>query len=60
VSYNSTYSTMAGTYTHKFDTQSYKGSVTIHTGLFIDGKFVDPVEGGTVESVWPLMTDVAC
>lgn len=40
---------MAGTYTHRFDTKSYKGTSTIHTGLFIDGKFVEPVERGTVE-----------
>ncbi|KAF8958717.1 aldehyde dehydrogenase [Flammula alnicola] len=33
---------MSGTYTHKFDTEAYKGDVTIHTGLFIVG-------GGSIE-----------
>ncbi|PPQ64575.1 hypothetical protein CVT26_001973 [Gymnopilus dilepis] len=41
------------TYTHKFDTEAYKGDVTIHTGLFIGGKWVEPVEGGTIDVVNP-------
>jgi len=44
---------MPGTYTHKFDTPVYKGEVTIHTGLFIGGQWVDPVEGGTIDVVNP-------
>ncbi|KAF8154950.1 aldehyde dehydrogenase [Crassisporium funariophilum] len=44
---------MAATYTHKFDTASYKGESTIHTGLFIGGQWVAPVEGGTIEVVNP-------
>ncbi|KIM37663.1 hypothetical protein M413DRAFT_76887 [Hebeloma cylindrosporum] len=44
---------MPGTYTHKFDTPAYKGEVTINTGLFIGGKWVDPVEGGTIDVVNP-------
>ncbi|KAF8805640.1 aldehyde dehydrogenase [Phlegmacium glaucopus] len=42
---------MPGTYTHKFDTPAYKGEVTINTGLFIGGQWVDPVEGGTTGKV---------
>ncbi|EKM77497.1 hypothetical protein AGABI1DRAFT_115102 [Agaricus bisporus var. burnettii JB137-S8] len=37
---------MPQTYTHTFDTPVYKGSVTFNTGLFIDGQWVDPVDGG--------------
>ncbi|KAF9447328.1 NAD-dependent aldehyde dehydrogenase [Macrolepiota fuliginosa MF-IS2] len=37
---------MVATYTHHFDTPLYKGNLTIHTGLYIDGKWVDPIEGG--------------
>ncbi|EKM81449.1 hypothetical protein AGABI1DRAFT_36322 [Agaricus bisporus var. burnettii JB137-S8] len=37
---------MPQAYTHTFDTPLYKGSVTINIGLFIDGKWVDPVDGG--------------
>jgi aldehyde dehydrogenase (NAD+) len=44
---------MPGTYTHKFDTASYKGESTIHTGLFIGGKWVDPIEGGSIDVVNP-------
>ena len=39
------------TYTHHFDTELFKGDVTISTGLFIDGKFTNPVENGTIEYV---------
>ncbi|KAF5323284.1 hypothetical protein D9619_013499 [Psilocybe cf. subviscida] len=44
---------MPGTYTHKFDTPVFKKDVTINTGLFINGQWVDPVEGKTVEVVNP-------
>uniref|UniRef100_A0A8H7XU94 Aldehyde dehydrogenase domain-containing protein n=1 Tax=Psilocybe cubensis TaxID=181762 RepID=A0A8H7XU94_PSICU len=44
---------MSGTYTHHFDSPTFKGTSTIHTGLFIGGKWVDPVEGGTIEVVNP-------
>ncbi|KAF5346487.1 hypothetical protein D9756_010090 [Leucocoprinus leucothites] len=37
---------MVATYTHDFNTPLYKGKVTVNTGLFIDGKWVEPVEGG--------------
>ena len=30
---------MPGTYTHKFDTQVYKGSVTVHTG-YVAGQYI--------------------
>ncbi|KAF9258976.1 aldehyde dehydrogenase [Marasmius fiardii PR-910] len=35
------------------NTPSYKGTVSVNTGLFIDGKWVDPVEGGTIDVVNP-------
>jgi aldehyde dehydrogenase (NAD+) len=37
------------TFTHQFDTKPFKGTSTFETGLFIDGKFVDGSEGGTIE-----------
>jgi aldehyde dehydrogenase (NAD+) len=40
---------MVGTYTHTFSTAAYKGEITVNTGLFINGQFVDPVEKGTIE-----------
>jgi len=42
---------MPNEFTYKFDTELYKASVTFNTGLFIDGEFVDPVEGETIECV---------
>lgn len=39
------------TYTHQFDTPAYKGTVTVNTGLFIDGKFVEPLAKETIEYV---------
>ncbi|PPR03693.1 hypothetical protein CVT24_007414 [Panaeolus cyanescens] len=54
---------MPGTYTHNFDTPSFKGQVTINTGLFINGKWVDPVEESTIDVFNPatgqLITTVA-
>ncbi|KJA15398.1 hypothetical protein HYPSUDRAFT_207889 [Hypholoma sublateritium FD-334 SS-4] len=44
---------MPATYTHKFDTPVYKADVTIKTGLFIGNKWVDPVEGKTIEVINP-------
>ena len=38
---------MPGTFNYKFDSPAYKGETTINTGLYIGGKFVDPVKGGT-------------
>ncbi|KAK1225522.1 hypothetical protein PQX77_011541 [Marasmius sp. AFHP31] len=36
------------------DTDLYKGTVHINTGLYIDGKWTKPVEGGTIEVVNPV------
>nr|BAV14020.1 aldehyde dehydrogenase [Pholiota microspora] len=44
---------MAGTYTHKFDTPVYKGEISIKTGLFINNKWVAPVEGKTIDVINP-------
>ncbi|KAI0695528.1 aldehyde dehydrogenase [Cytidiella melzeri] len=38
---------MASTYTHHFDSHFYKESLTVNTGLFIDGKWVEPIDKGT-------------
>ncbi|KAJ7471611.1 aldehyde dehydrogenase [Mycena galericulata] len=37
--------TMPGQCTLDIDTPSYKGSISVNTGLFIDGKWTDPVDG---------------
>ncbi|KAF9563464.1 aldehyde dehydrogenase [Agrocybe pediades] len=54
---------MTGTFTYEFDTPAYKGTSTIHTGLFINGQWVDPVQGGTIDVVNPakgnIITSVA-
>lgn len=34
-----------------FDTSTYKGVVSLNTGLFIGGQFVEPLEGGKIEYV---------
>ncbi|KAF8054855.1 hypothetical protein FPV67DRAFT_1751998 [Lyophyllum atratum] len=39
-----TVTTMSGTFTYTFDTPVYKGTSTIHTGLFINGEWVLPTE----------------
>ncbi|KAG2004229.1 aldehyde dehydrogenase [Coprinopsis cinerea AmutBmut pab1-1] len=49
---------MPKTYTHKFDTQAYKGSSTISTGLFINGEWVDPVQGDEIDIVNPATGEV--
>lgn len=41
---------MSGKFTYQFDTATYKGSTTINTGLFINGKWVEG-SGGTIECV---------
>ncbi|KAF5346485.1 hypothetical protein D9756_010093 [Leucocoprinus leucothites] len=43
---------MVKTYTHEFNTPLYKGSVTLKTGLFINGEWVDPVDGGDLIDVF--------
>ena len=40
---------MPGTFSHKFDNESFKGPVSIHTDLFIDGKWVPGSNGTTIE-----------
>ncbi|KAF9441860.1 aldehyde dehydrogenase ALDH67 [Macrolepiota fuliginosa MF-IS2] len=42
---------MVTTYTHHFDTPLYKGNITVHTGLYIDGKWIEPIEGGNLIDV---------
>lgn len=40
---------MSETFTREFDTHAYKGTVTVNTGLFINGQFVRAVNDATVE-----------
>lgn len=40
---------MPSSWTHQFNTELFKGSASVNTGLFINGKFVDPVDGETIE-----------
>lgn len=42
---------MSPTYTHKFDTPVFRGDVSIKTGLFIDGQFVEGSNKTTIEYV---------
>ncbi|CDZ98425.1 aldehyde dehydrogenase [Phaffia rhodozyma] len=49
---------MSKTFTKKFDHTAFKGEVTINTGLFINGEFVDPVEGKTIETIDPTTGEV--
>ncbi|KAI0812785.1 aldehyde dehydrogenase [Irpex lacteus] len=49
---------MASLYTHVFDTPVYKGTVSVNTGLFIDGKFVEPVHKQSIETVNPVTGEV--
>ncbi|KAL0568354.1 hypothetical protein V5O48_013637 [Marasmius crinis-equi] len=37
----------------QLDTPAYKGTVSVNTSLFIGGKWVEPVEGGTLDVVNP-------
>ncbi|KAF7974359.1 hypothetical protein HWV62_21148 [Athelia sp. TMB] len=41
------------TFTFEFDNECYKGKPTFEVGLFIDGKFVDGVDKGTIDVVNP-------
>ncbi|KAJ6541706.1 NAD-dependent aldehyde dehydrogenase [Mycena capillaripes] len=54
---------MAGTFTHQFDTPLYKGTVSIPTGLFIGGKFLNGSENTTIDVLNPtngkLITKIA-
>ncbi|KAK7063661.1 aldehyde dehydrogenase [Favolaschia claudopus] len=44
---------MPGTFTHKFDTPVYKGTVNVSTGLFINNKFVDGSDTTTIDVLNP-------
>ncbi|KAF8995920.1 aldehyde dehydrogenase [Cyathus striatus] len=44
---------MPGTYTQTLKTESYNGTVSINTGLFIAGQWVDPVEPDTLDIINP-------
>ncbi|KAF8647366.1 hypothetical protein AX16_006761 [Volvariella volvacea WC 439] len=49
---------MSSTFTYTFDTPAYKGTTTFNTGLFIGGKYVDPVEPATVDVVNPTTGEI--
>ncbi|KAI6156123.1 aldehyde dehydrogenase [Pisolithus thermaeus] len=40
-------------FTHEFNTPVYKGKVSFNTGLFINGQFVDGLDGTTIDVVNP-------
>ncbi|CCM06502.1 uncharacterized protein FIBRA_08772 [Fibroporia radiculosa] len=40
-------------FSHDFDTPFYKGTARVHTGLFINNEWVQPVQGGTIDIVNP-------
>ena len=42
---------MPSIFTHELDTPVYKGTVSINTGLFINGQFVDGSNNTTIECV---------
>ncbi|KAK7457119.1 hypothetical protein VKT23_010419 [Stygiomarasmius scandens] len=44
---------MPKTFSHEFNTPSYKGKSSFNTGLFIDGKFVDGSTGKHIDVVNP-------
>lgn len=44
---------MTGTWKTTLDTPTFKGTVGTNTGLFIDGKWVEPAEGGKIDVVNP-------
>ncbi|KAJ6480385.1 aldehyde dehydrogenase [Mycena sanguinolenta] len=44
---------MPDTTTIDIDAASFKGSISVPTGLFIDGKWVDPVEPDTIDVINP-------
>lgn len=45
---------MPHVFTHEFDTPVFKGKTSFSTGLYIDGKFVDAIDGQTSEYVLSL------
>lgn len=44
---------MANVHRIQMNTDVFKGEVSYHTGLFIDGKWVDPVDKGTIDVINP-------
>ncbi|KAK7049893.1 hypothetical protein VNI00_005323 [Paramarasmius palmivorus] len=44
---------MSTSFSHEFNTPSYKGKVSFPTGLFIDGKFVDGGDKTTIDVINP-------
>ncbi|KAK0443708.1 aldehyde dehydrogenase [Desarmillaria tabescens] len=40
-------------FSYNFDTPTFRGTTKVHTGLFINGKFVDPIEGGSISITNP-------
>lgn len=42
---------MPRVFTHAFKTDAFKGDVTVNTDLYINGQFVAPVDGETLEYV---------
>ncbi|KAJ7504773.1 aldehyde dehydrogenase [Mycena galericulata] len=44
---------MPGQITIEFDNAAYKGSISMNSGLFIDGKWVDPVEPDMIDIINP-------
>ncbi|KXN92883.1 Aldehyde dehydrogenase [Leucoagaricus sp. SymC.cos] len=42
---------MVKVYTHKFDTKVYKANISVKTGLFIDGQWVNPVDGSDMINI---------
>ncbi|EKM54302.1 uncharacterized protein PHACADRAFT_196734 [Phanerochaete carnosa HHB-10118-sp] len=45
---------MPGTFTHEFATELYNGTVTVNTGLFVNGQFVDSVDRESIDVINPL------
>ncbi|KIP06629.1 hypothetical protein PHLGIDRAFT_128195 [Phlebiopsis gigantea 11061_1 CR5-6] len=45
---------MSSTFTHQFDTALFKGTITVNTGLFIDGQWVDSVSKETIDVINPV------
>lgn len=45
---------MPAIFTHQFDTEIYKGRVTVNTGLFINGQWVDSVDRETIDVFNPV------
>lgn len=35
---------MASLFSYTFDTPSYKGAIAVRTGLYIDGRWTEPVD----------------